>query len=246
MSSSILSVLLIAAVTLNCLSLVSAQTCNVQMFRTVGDANSYVWICDDERSGGPMINGEEKVIARIQVNAPSTEESSTGRMARTVRCFDRAVSQDDRLVNCCDRPRRWESLGATAVSECIASAARDDDVEKPFKYNMKQCTAVFASSSPMSAVWVCKCKQPRPAGKIPFEIAVGRAEFSINMSPTSGREEVAFVKRCTRASFNDLRRVCRNTPGNFETLALQLMQACCKRARNKFPEAKLNCASIVP
>lgn len=246
MSSPTISALVFLLVALATPWVVSSQDCNVQMFRIVGDTNSYVWICDDERSGGPPVNGEENVIARAQGKAPSTEESSTGRMARTVSCFDRAVAEDDRLANCCHRPRRWERLGSAAVSECIASAGRDDDAKKSFKYSKKDCTAVFASYSASGAVWVCICKQPRPADKFPFDIAVGRAQFSIDISPTSGKDEVAFVKRCTRKSFNDLRRVCRNTPGNFETLALQLMQACCKRARRKFPDAKLDCAAIVP
>lgn len=227
----------------------SSQACHVDLHHSVGrKPNIYVWTCDDQRGAGINPNNEENVIARIAETAPPTDQTSTARVSRTVSCFEAAIAKDRRLSNCCDHPRRWEHLGLRAMRECISSTARPGEKPTPVKYSRKECTAVFAGlfSEETAAVWLCLCSQPKLVSRLRFDIVPGRAQYTIKKSPTSPAGEVSFIQRCSRSSFQQLRRVCRETPGNFDTLSLQLMQTCCKRARTIFKDDKLECAAIIP
>lgn len=225
----------------------STELCRVNMIRIIGKTDAYVWNCDDMRPEEDRRNGEEKVSARIQVDAPPIAESSTSRVQRTRKCMEDAINHDEHLSNCCADPRGWEKLGSVKMRECIHQSARDGDLDERFQYDRGDCSAVFATlkAAKVAAVWVCFCDQPRAAGALAFEIVVGRAQFVVERSPTSPVGEVAFVKRCTRSAFPDIRRVCRETPGQFNRLSEHWMQTCCKRARRLFKDDKFECAAIV-
>lgn len=226
----------------------SFRKCDIQMMRTIGKSNSYVWICRNQNKTTSLINGEIDVVDALEVDAPETSVSSIGRMARTAACFYHAVEMDPCLCQCCRAPYQWKITASKIVKDCITNAERKKDARYKFNYSRKYCSAVFATyrPSPSKAVWFCKCVQPRPIIGPSFDVSVGRAEFIPSKMGALGLAEVQFIKRCTRTRFDDLQHVCKNSPEQFEVYALQLMQSCCKQALMEFPGTNMDCAAIVP
>lgn len=103
------------------------------------------------------------------------------------------------------------------------------------------------SSDQIGAVCLCLSAQLQRVSRLQFDIPVVRDQYTINKSPFSPGDELAFVQRCARSSFLELKRVCTATPCDFESLSLSfhLMQTCCKRASMFFMDEKFECAAIV-
>lgn len=60
------------------------------------------------------------------------------------------------------------------------------------------------------------------------------------------QKELALLRKCTEDEAEvRLQRVCRESPGDYLTLALHIIQTCCKRARVN-ARTKFICEAIVP
>lgn len=88
---------------------------------------------------------------------------------------------------------------------------------------------------------MCECKQTDI-----LEVLPGWARYNITGELGGLGNELAMLRRCseTEAAVR-MERVCRESPGNFLILGLQIIQTCCKRARVSVP-TKFTCATVVP
>lgn len=112
-------------------------------------------------------------------------------------------------------------------------------------YNADSCRAAFVrvQASRRSDSWLCECVQEGLQGN--YDVIPGLAEFITKGSPDALEAEWRSLDDCTSSAARQLEEVCRTSPGEFEILALHLLQACCKRARVAF-DSKFECSVIVP
>eukprot|EP00177_Eucheuma_denticulatum_P005657 GFKZ01010298.1.p1 GENE.GFKZ01010298.1~~GFKZ01010298.1.p1 ORF type:complete len:269 (+),score=13.23 GFKZ01010298.1:130-936(+) len=217
-----------------------AQTCSLSLNRILGRLNNYVWVCDCLTP-----DGVPEASARTQIRAPSGVADSAARASAFLRCTNRAR---DRLLHTCLRNRRlFERQAKRTMERCSnAMLSRGDrDLRGAFQVDRSRCEAFlrrFVAGEVVGGIWICSCLQSDGE----FRVVPGRAQFLTNQSPTGARRELTFLGRCTgEENREELERVCRETPGDFEILALQLLQVCCKRSRVMFEE-KFECAALVP
>lgn len=222
-------------------SLILAQRCELTLTRVLGRTSNYVWVCDCLNSEGMF-----EAAARTQVDAPKSQLDTDARATAFLRCTS---SEKQRLLHTCLRDRRaFERQAQHVLSRCLHAepSSQDLQLKGPFMYNPSTCQSRFVRfiGANTGGVWICRCPQEdREEG---FQVVSGRAQFLTDVSPIGSVEEVSFLQNCTgRTNKNQLQQVCRQSPGDFELLGLQLLQVCCKRARTRF-DAKFRCAAIVP
>lgn len=212
--------------------------CKTEFTRVLGRTNTYVWTCDCPSTGGTVAYD---IVGRVQGDAPEGPQNSAAQASATTRCAQHAKPE---ITDACNlNATIFEHIATEKLRTCLQVRPSKDDLKEKgrFRFSRKLCRSQFVPflSRKVGGVWLCLCDQPT------FQVVSGRAQFLTNAAPTSPREEVRIISSCTIGVKDQLEDVCRNAPGDFELLALQLLQVCCKRAR-VFSNAKFQCAAAVP
>lgn len=112
----------------------------------------------------------------------------------------------------------------------------------PFRFNRDDCieTQGAFTGAQIGKLFLCNCRQDT------FDVILGRVLFVTAASPLGSEKEVRFLQECGKNFLPQLRKVCRESTKDFNLLARQLIQVCCKRVRVPFDEQKFECRAAVP
>lgn len=214
------------------------KDCRSTLFRLIGTTNAYLWVCR-------CVRGDRRVaFGRATYVLPKWAEKSNAKHKAFVNCQNQRRSQLEHT--CFNNRDHYESRAEEAMKACAPAKYQGSEEERkiqsPFVLKKGKCFAEFVglfSATQTNGLWACVCKQKY------VEIVVARAQFSSKSAPGSEADEVRELEDCTKGLKPELSRVCLNVPGDFQLLALQNLQTCCKRAR-VLSNAKFECAAFVP
>lgn len=215
----------------------SNRRCDLILTRAIGRESNYVWVCvcDGKTGASKFADG------RIQIDlTPETNRTAAQDLA-TVRCIQHNNAAMSALCN--RNGQLFQKKGTQILQKCIHEkpTASELRAKGPFRYKRKNCFAnFFKVQFPFrGGSWVCRCEQT-----FFYRIVTGLAGFRPQLEDFS-EVESSIIDTCSVSVGKDMRRVCRDSPSDFELLGLQLLQVCCKRARVGL-DAKFRCADIVP
>lgn len=216
--------------------LIFAQQCNLSLNRLVGRTNSYVYACNC-----PQPSGRLGPVARAEALIPPSQPDTAARAAATIRCI---LQEEARLLQICEQDtRRYDVVATQTLNTCLSAdiTPQEAQLEGPFTFSKQRCEAGLSTflGAQIAGVYLCICRGDG------FDVVVGRADFVIESSPLSDELEVELIRECEQQFQSQVQDVCVNSPADFEILALQLLQVCCKRIRVGL-DAKFECDSIVP
>lgn len=217
----------------------SGSQCDIELVVFLSEPRSYITICDCKRENSEMTD----VVARTQVFIPGN--LTNAQAAATRRCFEQDIPA---LRHTCeDRRAHFIDDATHTLERCLKEEPNAEEMTSQagtFGFSRDNCNARFERviQSENTNVWLCTC--PQDAAN--YRISIARAQYFSDNSPTTPIEEIAFVDQCTSQNLEQLSGVCKQNPGAFETVALQLMETCCKRFRQQFPVSKLACDEVVP
>lgn len=205
----------------------------VAVNRVVGRTQQYVIVCLRETP----ITQKLKAIGRATLDAPSNAAKDRA----VLNCL---LDGKKSLLSPCRHGKERFEMEANKLLH-ICSRARllppGSKAPNPRKFKKNRCSADFVAytGSEIGGLWICQCFQPN------YIVVVGRAFFSTKFAPGTASNEIETVQKCSISTAAQLKTVCFNTPGDFELLALQILQVCCKRARVA-GNAKFPCAAAAP
>lgn len=203
---------------------------SVTLTRAVGRVQQYVYACRK------LTKGEFFIRAIAITDAPKNRAKDRG----FLRCaIDRL---DDLLDECAKGLDAFEHEGNRIFQHCAESKPlRKKGNLDPRDFSTRKCEAVYRSyvGREIGGVWLCFCDQGE------YKVVAGNAQFNTNAAPAGATQEVETLRDCTKETTAQLKEVCLNTPGDFELLALHILQTCCKRARTA-SDSKFQCAAAVP
>ncbi|KAI0560854.1 hypothetical protein FGB62_99g15 [Gracilaria domingensis] len=223
------------------------ERCPVNINREVGITNQYVWVCkcpplekieSDERA----VNG----LAKFPV--PAEEADTLGRNEAFLRCTEERSEPLTRL--CVTNVTEFDREAERIMRHCsnVALTPEEKNNTEPFSFKTKNCSTrlvPLVTQFQTGGIWLCECEQPGATEKYSFDVVVGRGNFTTDASPTDQVKELDELQRCTAVASEQLEEVCFNAPGDFDLVALHLLEACCKRAR-VLSDAKLQCTTLIP
>lgn len=202
----------------------------VNLNRLVGRNQQYVMVC--VRVFRKQTNASGRVV-RHALADPARDRAF-------LQCV---LNEKDKLIPACIMSgSRFEREGNALFHKCTRSHLRPNGKgPDPRNFRRDRCFAFFVSyiGREVGGLWVCECVQPR------YSVISGRAFFSTRFAPGTADAEVESIRNCAKDTTAQLKEVCNSSPSDFELLALQLLQVCCKRAR-KAGNAKFQCAAAVP
>lgn len=217
-------------------SVARATQCSVGLNKLLFQKSSYVWTCDCKDKSGVE-------IVRARVEVPDTfGNKDTPKTRAILRC---AVDLEDRVSSACRKSASaFRKTASHALRRCLQAKPKPvdgDSVGEISADESETCQAKYASyvGERIEGVWVCECPFPN------IEYVFGRAGFETSAAPAGAAEEVQKLQECTNSAQKQLSDVCKKTPGDFTLLALQQLEACCKRARVD-SQAKFQCKAAVP
>lgn len=90
----------------------------------------------------------------------------------------------------------------------------------PRKCRKNRCAASFIAYTgrEIGGLWLCQCVQPN------YVVVSGRAFFSTKFAPGKASDEIKTLRKCSTSTSAQLKKVCINTPGDIELLALQIFR----------------------
>ncbi|KAI0557778.1 hypothetical protein FGB62_262g02 [Gracilaria domingensis] len=174
--------------------------------------------------------------------APFEEDDTMGRFQTFMRCYRKV---DRKLKRWCRENRRLlAKRGQKILERCVDARQTKKEKEnvQPFAYKPKNCNAMYNDvlADPSYIAWVCQCN----ASKL-YNVGQGVSLFNLDVSHLDVVEELKQMKKCNLESVENLSNVCKNSPGDFETLSRHVMQACCKRVRSGSNNSKFQCVEAV-
>lgn len=229
--------LLTALVMLFLLNQASATDCDTNIVRNLGRNNDYVLACAcKDRTGLAIFRG------RAQAKGPSGAADTAAKGKATIRCLQ---AHRNRLTHICSRNGiGFERAAQMALHRCLRAipTAADKRTKGKFTYRRDMCDARFAPliGRQVGGFWICRCSQGG------FRVVTGVGALVTTGSPFGAKKEVLLTRQCTLSVRAQLTQTCRGAPGDFELLALQLMEVCCKRLRLALVTSKLKCRALVP
>lgn len=216
------------------------------MNREIGSTNVYVWVCKCPLSQVETVEASNTGFARSSV--PSEEHDTQGRSEAFLRC---AEHNSDRLSRLCVmNGTLFEREAERIMRHCSEAPLSQEEQQKnsSFTFTTDKCTTrlvPIVSQFQTGGIWLCECEQPFMTDLFSFDVVVGRGNFTTSASPTSSIDEINLLDQCTSEASEQLQDVCINAPGDFDLLALHLLQACCRRVR-ALSDAKFQCDVWVP
>ncbi|CAN8068834.1 unnamed protein product [Agarophyton chilense] len=225
----------------------SVERCPVNMNREIGSTNVYVWVCKCPLSEVGLGEASNTGFARSAV--PSKENDTQGRNEAFLRCAEKYSEYLSRL--CFTNGSLFESEAEHIMRDCSNTIPKENELRNngTFGFDKNNCSTrlvPIVSQFQTGGIWLCECEQPYKKTDIFwFDVVVGRGNFTTNASPRNAVEEINEIERCTSLASQQLQEVCINAPGDFDLLALHLMQACCRRTR-ALSNAKFECDVWVP
>lgn len=219
-------------------SSVASASFRVIFSRVLGRQQAYVWKCE-------QLNEKTDRVSAVGLIETSIDPAihTGGRAAATIRC---AESYRHHLTRVCEQgEKQFMTRAQHLLQQCLTTpiTAAERKLEKTFTFNKDRCAATFRTAffGGFESVWLCGCQETEG-----FFVAAGRARLVTTGAPRAVKKELNFLEICTANAKPQLSQVCQNTPEDFELLALQLMQVCCKRARVNFDKKKFECEAAVP
>lgn len=213
--------------------------CYLNFHRLIGLRDRYVWACQciNNSALSDATNG------RVEINARPQSKEMRAQTRATARCIRHSYAST--LAVCERNVTEYQTVAKRTLRRCKNAKPTMAELRRngPFIYKKNMCVAnSYRAEFPLrGVVWVCQCQQE------PFIfVSPGRAAFLTDAAPGNALAEATVIDRCTLSVTKQLSDVCSRTPGDFQLLALQLLEACCKRARVRFASAKLKCAAVVP
>lgn len=213
--------------------------CRSTLFRLIGSTNAYLWVCRCVRDGRRVAFGRATYVL------PKWANRSVAKHKAFVQCQNKRRKSLEQT--CFNNREDYEKEAEEAMDACagakLEKGDRANNIQSPYKLSKGTCFAEFVglfSGTQTNGLWACVCRQRF------VEVVVARAQFSSQSAPDGNeQEEVQQLETCTKGLAPELSRVCLNVPGDFQLLALQNLQTCCKRVRVK-SDAKFQCAAFVP
>lgn len=224
----------------------SVKRCPVNMNREIGSTNVYVWVCKCPLNDFETMEASNAGFARAGV--PPKGKDTRGRNEAFLRCAEKSSERLSRL--CVTDDTRFESEAERVMRVCSKTSLKPQERKKrgPFTFSTDKCSVRFVpivSQFQTGGIWLCECEQPFKTNLFSFDVVVGRGNFTTNASPTSPIAEINELGKCTMGARKQLEKVCFKAPGDFDLLALHLLQACCKRIR-ALSNSKFQCDVWVP
>lgn len=202
--------------------------------------NRHVWVC-----GCTNDDGTEFVRGRVDHELDLTQ-NTTGHELAILRC--QRKNRDHLLRSCRGGADQYQRRAAPILRHCINTPLNTTEkaLTTPFAFKKDQCESRFVRFllPQIGGVLVCQCFQEIELF-FQYIVVSGRVAFLTNNAPSGAENEVSTLEECTNEAIAQLEDVCLRTPGDFQLLALQLLEVCCKRARVQFEE-KFECKSAVP
>lgn len=212
----------------------SSRMCRVVTHRVTAVSRLFSLVC---RCGK-----RQELVGRsvrlIDPKVPDTKQQDR----LTVECIEHA--KESLLHDCLRDPREYDRNAAATLKRCMSLRPKKGNKTNPFTYHSRQCETEFRQldvPNAREALLVCACTQ-RPG----YIVHPGVVIFRLEDSPLGASKEQDFVRECTRSFLPQLTEACAGAPERFDVRSAQALNVCCKRARVKFQNQKLECQTLVP
>lgn len=224
--------------------------CTTPWARTLGETNFYRWVCEWS------IGSKSRILGAVIYPAPSGKRDSYARYLRFLRCRNH-VHRRYHLNNLCLTDlHKWRRIATREIRRCAhllpTKADRREKGSLRKRFNRKFCTSLFVGfvdGSNSEGIWICLCRQAQFSvhpPDIPPGIIAGQARFQTIKAPGGSEKELVFLRKCMESGKKQGDSVCKTSLNDFNILGRHMLEACCKRARTKFPKSKFACKAIVP
>lgn len=218
--------------------------------RSLGETNFNRWVCECSFSGSI------RALGVVTYPAPTGKHDSFARYLRFLRCHIHARRRYHLSSLCLTDIHKWRRIATREIRKCAhllpTKVERREKGSLRKRFNRKSCVSKFigrVDGLNSEGVWICFCNQtqfPAHPPENPPGIVVGQARFQTIGSPGGTGNELEFLKQCMGKSRKQGDDLCGASFDDFNILGRHLLEACCKRARAKFPKKKFACKAIVP
>lgn len=224
-----------------------SSDCPLNLNREIGSTRDYVLVCKCPFPSLPSIS-EPSNLAFARSPIPASNLDTQGHHQSFIHCLSSRTPSLSPL--CLSDPFLFEKRATEAMSSCrhVPLTSAQKQMNKAFSFSTQQCEVrlvPIVSTFQVGGIWLCECAQDFNQNELTFDVVVGRGNFTTQVAPGGGESEIELLRECTDIMKDELKRVCLQASGDFDLLALHLLQACCKRARVGKKE-KFDCANWVP